>query len=273
MANLTGIQDDHQKRSSLYDAGLLASSELTKKQPTDTETMEEKQTNASDQPAITKDQQAYVAAYLSTVDTKRLDFDRLVTERSGLTHEEMHNIFAHPDLGGRGLEVLVDSMKPEGSMYFDAIFGPNYGQRDIRHWLLPTMLENSFLQFRPTGPSIFMDDGEGGTSMDEWVMVAAMEDEEIFLGNGISVRRFRDGWMVDAIDVYDSAISRTPPPPEMVDPNAPPPPELPPYPVMNFKAVAEPPWAPISDAARPGWRSAKPVMLPEVIPGTRSLAV
>lgn len=213
--------------------------------------MEEQPTRASDpHEPVTEDQQAYVAAYLSTVDAEGFDFDRLVTEPSGLTHEEMHNIFAHPDLAGRGLEVMVDIIKPEGSMYFDAIFGPNYGQRNIRHWLLPTMMENAFLQFRPTGPSIFMDDGEGGTSLDEWVMVAAMEDEEVFLGNGISVRRFRDGWMVDAIDVYDSAISRTPPPPEMIDPNAPPPPELPPYPVMNFKAVAEEPREPISDAAR-----------------------
>jgi len=213
--------------------------------------MEEQPTSTSDQhEAFTEDQQAYVAAYLSTVEAKGFDFDRLVTEPSGLTHEEMHNIFAHPDLSGRALEVMVDIIKPEGSMYFDAIFGPNYGQRDVRHWLLPTMMENAFLQFRPTGPSIFMDDGEGGTSLDEWVMVAAMEDEEVFLGNGISVRRFRDGWMVDAIDVYDSAISRTPPPPEMIDPNAPPPPELPPYPVMNFKAVAEEQREPISDAAR-----------------------
>ncbi len=212
----------------------------------------------TDSHAFTPAQDAFVAAYLaSSAGAEGMDLERVITEPSGLSHEEMSTIFAHPQLGMRGLEVMVDLMKPEGSMYFDAIFGANYGQHDIRHWLIPTMQENAFLEFRPTGPGLFIDDAEGGTSADEWVMVAKIEGKEIPLGNGISVRRFRDGWIVDAIDVYDTAPSRMPPPEDaaaMIG-DMPPPPPLPPYPVMEFKAV-EQDVPSLSEAARQ-WLTAR----------------
>jgi hypothetical protein len=219
---------------------------------------------ASEAHSFTPAQDAYAAAYLAEVGDNEMDMERLVNEPSGLTHEEMSNVFAHPSLGMRGLEVMVDLAKPEGSMYFDAIFGPSYGQHAIRNWLVPTMIESSFLEFRPTGPGVFMADGEGGTSMDEWVMVANLGETEINMGNGISVRRFRDGWMVDAIDVYDTSLSRMPPPPEMMalaaGPDSaadmPPPPALPPYPAMNFPAIEAEAPHPLSDAAQ-AWMDAR----------------
>ena len=217
---------------------------------------------AEEASAFTPAQDAYVAAYLAETAGQEMSMDRVVTEPSGLTHEEMSTVFAHPSLGMRGLEVMVDMIKPEGSMYFDAIFGPNYGQHNVRNWLVPTMVENSFLEFRPTGPGSFMEDGEGGTSIDEWVMVANMGDTEINMGNGISVRRFRDGWMVDAIDVYDTAPSRMPPPPMPEGAPAndmPPPPALPPYPVMNFPSIEAEAPHPISDAGQ-AWMDARLVV-------------
>ncbi|TDI61856.1 MAG: nuclear transport factor 2 family protein [Alphaproteobacteria bacterium] len=209
-------------------------------------------------------QDAYVEAYLAQVTEGPFDMERIVTEQSGLTHEEMSTVFAHPSLGMRGLEVMVDFMKPEGSMYFDAIFGANYGQHDIRNWLVPTMVESSYLQFRPTGPTIFMDDGKGGTTIDEWVMVAAIGGEDIFLGNGISVRRFRDGWITDSIDVYDAAISRNPPPADaaamMAEMGgaeaAAEAPALPPYPEMNFQPIEAEAPHPISEAGQ-AWMDAR----------------
>ena len=233
---------------------LLVGCGETSQAPTE-ETIKEQ---AAETHGFTAAQNAYVAAYLAETGGADMNMERIVAELSGLTHHEMHNVFAHPDLGMRGLEVMVDLMKPEGSMYFDAIFGPNYGQYDIRNWLVPTMVENSFLQFRPTGPSTFFDDGEGGTSIDEWVMVAALGDQEINMGNGISVRRFRDGWMVDAIDVYDTAPSRTPPPADAAAMMAdlPPQPALPPYPEMNFQPIEAEAPNPISEAGQ-AWMNAR----------------
>ena len=211
---------------------------------------------------FTDAQEAYVADYMAQVTEGPFDMERMITKKSGLSHKEMATVFAHPLLGMRGLEVMVDLMKPEGSMYFDAIFGANYGQHDIRNWLVPTMVESSFLQFRPTGPAIFMDDGEGGTTIDEWIMVADFGDTEIFMGNGISVRRFRDGWIVDSLDVYDAALSRTPPPAdamammEAIGPAAAEMPPLPPYPEMNFQPVEVEAPAPPSEAAK-AWMAAR----------------
>ncbi|MEE8306779.1 MAG: nuclear transport factor 2 family protein [Gammaproteobacteria bacterium] len=213
--------------------------------------------NGGHQLTFSEAQDAYVAAYLAQATDAPFDMERLITEPSGMSHEEMSTVFAHPELGMRGLEVMVDMMQPEGSMYFDAIFGANYGQHDIRNWLVPTMVESAYLQFKPTGPAIFMDDGEGGTTIDEWVMVAAIGGEDIYLGNGISVRRFRDGWITDSIDVYDAAISRNPPPADaaamMAEMGgadaAAAAPALPPYPEMNFQQIEAEAQPPLSDAA------------------------
>lgn len=200
---------------------------------------------------FSNDQNAFVARYLSQVSGEAMDLERLVTEPSGLSHEDIATVIAHPDLGGRALEVLCDLVKPEGSMYFDAIFGANYGQRAVRNWLLPTMQESAFLEFRPAGEGTFIDDGEGGTSIDEWTMFAAIGGSEIPMGDGISVRRYRDGWISEAIDVYDTAPSRTPPPPEALAmmPDMPEASPLPAYPVMEFDAV-EVTHGPLSQTAR-----------------------
>lgn len=188
---------------------------------------------------FSKEQNAFVATYLAQVSGEEMDLNRCITEPSGLSHEDISTVIAHPDLGGRGLEVLCDLVQPEGSMYFDAIFGANYGQRAVRNWLLPTMQESSFLEFRPAGEGVFIDDGEGGTSVDEWAMFAVLGDNEINMGDGISVRRYRDGWISEAIDVYDTTPSRTPPPPEALAmlPDMPEASPLPAYPVMEFDAV------------------------------------
>jgi hypothetical protein len=45
-------------------------------------------------------------------------------------------------------------------------------------------------------------------------MVAVLGDDRIPLSRGVSVRRFRNGWITWACDVYDTGPFRVPPPPE-----------------------------------------------------------
>ena len=61
-----------------------------------------------------------------------------------------------------------------------------------------------FIQFVPLAPHVLFDDGEGGTSLDEWEMVAVIGDDRMPLSKGVSVRRYRDGWITWACDVYDT---------------------------------------------------------------------
>lgn len=208
-------------------------------------------------PAFSEAQHDFVRRHLALATSDAMDLARLVTEPSGLSHEDMSTVIAHPELGERGLGVLCDLMKPEGSMYFDAIFGANRGQNAVRNWLLPTMQESAFLEFRPAGEGVFLDDGLGGTSVDEWAMYAAIGDTPMHMGNGISVRRYRDGWIEEAIDVYDTAPSRTPPPPELLAmlPEMPEQAPLPDYPVMQFEVV-DVQHNPLSAAAR-SWVEAR----------------
>ena len=79
--------------------------------------------------------------------------DRLITEPCGLTPEEMMTALAHPLVGKAGIDLMADFMHPTDSRYFDAIYGSNYGQRDIRGWLVPMMSEISFIEFVPTSTS------------------------------------------------------------------------------------------------------------------------
>jgi len=111
--------------------------------------------------------------------------------------------------------MLADFMAPEGSIYFDAIFGAHHGQAAVRAWLVPAMAEIEFIEFVPMAESVVFDDGEGESTLDEWQMVANMGEEKIPVSRGVSVRRHSAGWITWARDVYDTAAFRQPPPPEM----------------------------------------------------------
>jgi SnoaL-like domain len=114
-----------------------------------------------------------------------------------------------------GIQLMGDLMAPEGSIYYDAIYGDFHGQAAIRGWLLPTMASIDFIDFAPTAEPVLLDDGRGGTTVDEWEMVMVLGDDRIPLSRGVSVRRIRDGWITWACDVYDTGPFRVPPPPDM----------------------------------------------------------
>ena len=107
-----------------------------------------------------------------------------------------------------GIERLLSFMAPDGSRYFDSIYGSFFGRDAIAAWLVPTMAEIPFIDFRPTQEPVLLDDGEGGTSVDEWEMVAG----DVSLGKGVSVRRYRGGFITWACDVYDTGPFRRPGP-------------------------------------------------------------
>ena len=174
--------------------------------------------------------ESFVDTYLAEVAASppgaATDVSRLVLEPCGLDAAGMIAAISDPRLGRLGIPMLADFMAPDGSIYFDAIFGAYHGQAAIRAWLVPAMAEIEFIDFVPTAASVYFDDGEGESSLDEWQMVANMGDEKIPLSRGVSVRRHRDGWITWGCDVYDTAAFRQPPPPEMEIEAAP----LPPYP-------------------------------------------
>ena len=72
-----------------------------------------------------------------------------------------------PDDNRLLLQMMCDFMAPEGSIYYDAIYGAFEGQRAIRNWLIPTMAKIDFIEFVPTAPPALFDDGSGQTSLDE----------------------------------------------------------------------------------------------------------
>ncbi len=193
----------------------------------------------------------FVKSYLAEMSGQPMDLDRLVTEPSGLDADAMMAVFAHPELGRFGIPLMADFMAPRGSIYYDAIFGAFHGQQAIRRWLVPAMAEIEFIDFVPTGESAIFDDGEGRSSLDEWQMVMNMGDAKIPLSRGVSVRRYRDGWITWACDVYDTAAFRQPPPPEMVGPGMPTeaPPPLPPWPRVDWATHASTAPPSLSDAA------------------------
>ncbi|MDH3752283.1 MAG: nuclear transport factor 2 family protein [Acidimicrobiia bacterium] len=170
---------------------------------------------------IPKTPDAYVEAYLSERGGQPADLDRFVEESSGLDAESILEVIGNPRLGRQAIEVMADLMRPHDSIYYDAIFGAYHGQRDIRAWLVPAMAEIEFIDFVPTAASVLFDDGEGGSSLDEWQMFANMEGERIPLSRGVSVRRYRDGWITYAADVYDTSGFRQPPPPGVDAPDLP----------------------------------------------------
>lgn len=165
----------------------------------------------------------YVNRFVSSVSDPN-SITRRIDEPCGLTPVEMHEALSHPrfaDDRAYGIQMMGDFMKPEGSRYFDAIYGSFFGQGDIRGWLVPTMASIDFIEFRPTSEVAFLADGEGATSVDEWQMFMG----DIPLSRGVSVRRYQDGWITWACDVYDTAPFRQPGPDgEMAPLPAPPPP-------------------------------------------------
>jgi SnoaL-like domain len=163
----------------------------------------------------------FVESYVAALADRSADLDRVTRRPSGLDAAGMLEALAHPWFTepGRqsiGLQMMTDFMAPEGSLYFDAIYGDFRGQAAIRNWLVPTMATIDFIEFVPTAPAVMFDDGLGGTSLDEWQMFANIGDDRLPLSRGVSVRRYRDGWITWACDVYDTGPFRQPNP----DPNA-----------------------------------------------------
>jgi len=146
--------------------------------------------------------------------------ERLIETPSGLVANDMLAALGHPDVAaaGRtfGIQLIADLMHPTDSLYFDSIYGAFRGQRDIRGWLVPTMSSVPFLEFVPTHEPHVFSDGAGNASVDEWKMVIdptaiGGEGEPMDVGRGVSVRRYRDGWINWSCDVYDTGPFRTDP--------------------------------------------------------------
>lgn len=161
----------------------------------------------------------FVESYLAAHEGHQQDLDRVVTEPTGLDAAGMLAALADPRFTEPGrqsvaLEMMSDFMAPTGSIYYDAIYGAFDGQVAVRNWLIPTMASIDFIEFVPTAPHALIDDGLGGTSVDEWQMWAVFGDDRMPLPKGVSVRRYRDGWITWACDVYDTGPFRIPPPPE-----------------------------------------------------------
>ena len=161
----------------------------------------------------------FVESYLAAHEGQQQDLDRVVSEPTGLDAAGMLAALADPRFTEPGrqsvaLEMMSDFMAPTGSIYYDAIYGAFDGQVAVRNWLIPTMASIDFIEFVPPAPHALIDDGLGGTSIDEWQMWAVFGEDRMPLPKGVSVRRYRDGWITWACDVYDTGPFRVPPPPE-----------------------------------------------------------
>ncbi len=175
----------------------------------------------------------FVESYVAGARGSEPDLARLVVEPSGLDAAGMLQALANPWFTEPGrqpiaLQMMCDFMAPEESIYYDAIYGAFEGQPAIRNWLIPTMATIDFIEFVPTAPHALFDDERGTTSLDEWEMIAVFGDDRMPLSRGVSVRRYRDGWITWACDVYDTGPFRVPPPPDVeVDVDAEPIPDWP----------------------------------------------
>ena len=141
-------------------------------------------------------------------------------------------MFEHPSLRlpehkHAGVSLMVDLMAQDDSMYFDAIYGAMYGREDIRGWLIPMMKEIDFIEFTPTQPSAVFTRTSDTWTLDEWQMFAVFGDDRIPLPKGVSVRRYVDGFITQACDVYDTASMRQPGPDGSVA-------DIPGVPVVNW---------------------------------------
>ncbi|WP_144037743.1 WHG domain-containing protein [Sphingopyxis sp. KK2] len=153
--------------------------------------------------------QAYIDRYREETKGKPLDPARFVGTPSGLSHRDIHSVINDRSLGERFFEIHSDMLDPEKSVYIDPFFGDLHGQRAIRAWLVPIMSgQGSGASFDPVFPAAFLDDGEGGTSIDEWMLTQPVNGEWVKIVRGVSVRRYRDGWVRDAVDFFDTTPIR-----------------------------------------------------------------
>lgn len=101
----------------------------------------------------------FVESYAEAMSNRPVDLERVVREPSGLDTNAMVDALAHPwftESGRRplALQMMADFMAPEGSIYFDAVYGDFHGQHAIRNWLLPTMATIDFIEFVPTAEPV-----------------------------------------------------------------------------------------------------------------------
>lgn len=184
----------------------------------------------------------WVDDFLSKLD-RTSDLDRVIATSTGLPAAEILAVLGDTRLGPNVIHALSDMMRPERSMYFDAIFGAFHGQVAVRNWLVPTMADIPFIEFVPMSPTDLFERDTGESSVDEWQMWAVLDGERLPMPRGVSVRHYEDGWITWNADVYDTGPFR----PESNDsgqesPELPPPPETPwetrPAPVPQLSADA-----------------------------------
>jgi len=153
--------------------------------------------------------EAWLNKYREETRGKPLDPRRFIGTPSGLSHRDIHSVINDRSLGERFFEVHCDLLEPDKSVYIDPVFGDLHGQRRIRAWLVPIMSgQGSEASFDPIFPAVFMDDGEGGTSIDEWQLMQPLDGKWTPIVRGVSVRRYRDGWIRDAVDFFDTSPIR-----------------------------------------------------------------
>jgi hypothetical protein len=186
---------------------------------------------------------SFVTQWLAAGDGEQQTLGRLATTCSGLDADGILAAIGDPRLGHRALELFTDLMHPTDSLYYDAIYGAYQGQVDIRGWLIPTMASIDFVEFVPQAHTVVFDDGDGQSSVDEWQMIAVIGDERIPLPRGVSVRRYRDGWITWNCDVYDTGAFRV-----SADPDAAAP-DLPDWPRVDWATAPATPAPPLSAAA------------------------
>lgn len=146
----------------------------------------------------------YISEFMTRHGGAAIDATRFVESPAGLDHRDIHSIINDRGLGERFFDIHCDFLHPADSRYVDPIFGAVFGQRDIRAWLVPTMTGAGAVSFDAVFPAEFLDDGEGGTSIDQWRLAAYDGEQWVDVTDGISVRRYRDGWITDAVDYFNT---------------------------------------------------------------------
>ena len=179
-----------------------------------------------------KDTNECIQQYLSAWHSRKDDNQYVSAGITGLSASEILQLFEHPALRlpehkHAGVSLMVDLMAENESMYFDAIYGAMYGREGIRGWLIPMMKEIDFIEFTPTQPSAVFARSSDTWTLDEWQMFAVFGDDRIPLPKGVSVRRYVDGFITQACDVYDTASMRQPGPDGSVA-------DIPGVPVVNW---------------------------------------
>lgn len=147
---------------------------------------------------------AHLDGYAAETAGQPVDPERFVGVPSGLDHRDIHSVINDRSLAERFFEVHCDFLDPDRSRYQDPIFGSFTGQRAIRAWLVRAMGDVAAVSFDAVFPAEFLDDGAGGTSIDEWQLTTFDGASWVPVTHGVSIRRYRDGWITDAIDYFDT---------------------------------------------------------------------